>query len=105
MDALRLRCSGDRAEQRLAAIGKQGFAWLERQAEKAGFEVRTEDVRIDGYQQHRVLRKSAPPMSFATLDYEGMLVVRDPAALLAGIARGFGAAKAYGCGLMLIRRA
>lgn len=25
--------------------------------------------------------------------------------LLSGIARGFGAAKAYGCGLMLIRRA
>ena len=105
MDALRFRSSGDRAEHRLAEIGKQGFAWLERQAETAGFEVRMEEVRIDRYQQHRVLRKSAPPISFATLDYEGVLVVRDPAALLSGIARGFGAAKAYGCGLMLIRRA
>ena len=104
MDALHGRSSGERSDHRLAAIREQGFAWLERQAEKTGFEVRMEDVGIDGYRQHRVPRRSAPPLSFSSLDFEGILVVRDPAALLAGIARGFGASKAYGCGLMLIRR-
>ena len=44
-------------------------------------------------------------MSYSTLDFEGMLTVINPASFLPAIARGFGAAKAYGCGLMLIRRA
>ena len=43
-------------------------------------------------------------MTFATMDFNGILDVRDPVKLLTGLAQGFGAAKAYGCGLMLIRR-
>ena len=65
-----------------------------------------DDVAVDGYQQHRVSRRGpAAPMSFSTLDFDGMLVVREPAAFLSAVVRGFGASKAYGCGLMLIRRA
>ena len=106
MDALRTRSSGERAEHRLSAIQEQGFAWLQRQAKRAGFEVRSDDVEIDGYQQHRLgRRRPASPMWFSTLDFDGLLEVREPAAILPSIARGFGAAKAYGCGLMLIRRA
>ena len=45
------------------------------------------------------------PIRFSVLDFTGVLEVRDPAAFLAAIARGFGRAKAFGCGLMLIRRA
>ena len=44
-------------------------------------------------------------MLYSTLDFEGVvLTVSDPAALVPAIAHGFGGAKAYGCGLMLIRR-
>lgn len=94
-----------RADHRYDAIQKQGFAWLERQAEKAGFKIRAEDIRIDGYQQHRIVRKGvAAPMCFSTLDFDGVLEVHDPTVFLSCIVRGFGAAKAYGCGLMLIRR-
>jgi len=35
----------------------------------------------------------------------GALEIADPAAFLARLAQGFGRAKAFGCGLMLIRRA
>ncbi|WP_243641924.1 type I-E CRISPR-associated protein Cas6/Cse3/CasE [Rhodovulum steppense] len=42
---------------------------------------------------------------FGILDLEGRIEVTDPEALLARLARGFGRAKAFGCGLMLIRRA
>ena len=106
MDALRSLPEGTRAGHRLAAVREQGLAWLERQGTKAGFSVRTTDVRVDGYDQHRISRKGAArSMSYSTLDYEGILTVGDPASLLAAIARGFGAAKSYGCGLMLIRRA
>jgi CRISPR system Cascade subunit CasE len=38
------------------------------------------------------------------LDLEGVLVVSDPARFCHCLAQGFGRAKAFGCGLMLIRR-
>ena len=44
-------------------------------------------------------------MLYSTLDLDGVLTVSDPASLAPAIGQGFGAAKAYGCGLMLIRRA
>ena len=105
MDALRSHPKEHRAQFRLQAIRDQGYAWLERQAGKSGFAVNPEDVRIDGYQQNQVSRSaSSHSMSFSTLDFEGALEVREPEQFLACIANGFGAAKAYGCGLMLIRR-
>ena len=106
MDALRERPRSARAEHRFEAMRERGFAWLEGQGARAGFSVAPAGVRIDGYRQHRIPRKgAAKAMTFSTLDFDGVLEVRAPAAFLAGMARGFGAAKAYGCGLMLIRRA
>ena len=105
MDGLRSLAEGERARHRLAAMRDSGLAWLERQGARAGFSFRSGDVAVDGYDQHRISRTgSVPPMSYSTLDYEGILSVTDPAALLPAMARGFGGAKAYGCGLMLIRR-
>ena len=95
-----------RAEQRLDAIREQGLVWLDRQADRAGFAVEAGDVSIDGYRQHRVRRKNGRDcMSFSTLDFDGVLEVQHPALFLSAITHGFGPAKAFGCGLMLIRRA
>ncbi len=105
MDALRSHANGDRAVHRRAAVWEQGLAWLERQSGSAGFAFDPKCVRVDGYEQLRVSRKGSPAMAFSTLEFEGLLTVSDPDAFLSGIARGFGATKAYGCGLMLIRRA
>ena len=106
MDALRSHAKGERAVQRFETIREQGFAWLDRQGTKAGFRIDSADVAVDGYDQHRIARTgSAPAMLYSTLDFEGILTVSDPVTLLPAIAHGFGAAKAYGCGLMLIRRA
>ena len=106
MDALRLHTEGERAGHRRTAMDEQGFAWLERQGAKTGFMVHSNAVDVDGYDQHRISRKGATrPMSFSSLDFEGILTVTDPALFLPAITRGFGASKAYGCGLMLIRRA
>lgn len=106
MDVLRSHPDSERAERRLAVMREQGFAWIERQAQRAGFTVWPDGVRVDGYEQHRVARKgSTPAMSFSTLDFDGLLTVRTPDSFLTAIVDGFGSAKAYGCGLMLIRRA
>ena len=105
MDGLRSRAEGERAEHRLAVMREHGLAWLERQGARTGFTIRSDEVSVDGYDQHRISRaRSAPLMSYSTLEFEGILSVSDPATLLLSIAHGFGGAKAYGCGLMLIRR-
>ena len=105
MDALRSLPGGERADHRLRAMCEQGHAWIERQGASAGFSVRADGVRVDGYDQHRITRRGAArPMSYSTLDFEGVLTLSDPGSFLSAIARGFGAAKSYGCGLKLIRR-
>lgn len=104
MDALHAVPSGERAGLRQAAIVEAGRAWLARQGAVHGFEPEAE-VAVDGYEQVRVPRQGARPAIFGQLDFEGRLTVRDPAAFLPALAAGFGRARAFGCGLMLIRRA
>ena len=64
-------------------------------------------MRVDGYDQHRVTRKGVSTCNviFNAGLQRACLTVSDPDVFLATIVDGFGAAKAYGCGLMLIRRA
>jgi CRISPR system Cascade subunit CasE len=102
MDAL--RGAGDRAAQRPGTIVTAGRAWLAAQGARHGFTPDPE-VAVDGYDQRRLPRPGGTPMQFSTLDFEGRLTIDDPALFLAQLARGFGRAKAFGCGLMLIRRA
>jgi CRISPR system Cascade subunit CasE len=53
----------------------------------------------------RIPREDARAIIFSTLTFQGVLTVQEPETFLATVLRGFGAAKAYGCGLMLIGRA
>lgn len=105
MDQLRAYAQGKRARHRLDLVRTSGLDWLKRQGDKAGFDFQIDDVSVDGYSTHRIARKNGPAMAFSTLDFEGALTVTDPKQLLTALPKGFGASKAYGCGLMLIRRA
>jgi CRISPR system Cascade subunit CasE len=62
-------------------------------------------VKADGYDQRHIPRDGKAPITLSTLDFEGVLAVTDPPIFLAALASGFGRARAFGCGLMLIRRA
>lgn len=93
----------ERAASRAVAITEEGRDWLEAQGRRHGFRPLGEP-RIDGYARRRIVREGGPPVCFSTLDLDGVLEVTDPDAFLAAIVRGFGKAKAWGCGLMLIRR-
>lgn len=78
--------------------------WLVRCGDQFGFVVDEEHLQVEAYQQHsddtgRMLR-------FSTVDFSGALTVSDPEVFVTrALYRGVGHAKAFGCGLMLIRRA
>lgn len=119
-----LVASGAERPDESEIIRDAGLAWLTRQGERAGFrlieaeqDVIGDDglleqdpqhrsaVRVDGYRQHRVTRRGEKAITFSSLDFEGVLEVTDPDTFLTQVVTGFGPQKAFGCGLMLLRRA
>ena len=87
--------------------------WVTRQGASHGFAVTPAEnadietgLTITNYAQVPVeRRRGEKPAGISTVDITGVLTVTDPAAFVAKLSRGFGSAKAFGCGLMLIRRA
>jgi CRISPR system Cascade subunit CasE len=112
--ALRGLSTEARRAERDAVTQKVGAEWLAAQGARAGFRLAEEPdeeetarllVRVDGDHWHALRRESGGPIRYSSLDFEGVLVVDDPGRFLTAVAQGFGRAKAFGCGLMLIRRA
>ncbi len=115
MDALRKVPPGARAAERAHVMQTAGRCWLERQGERCGFVLppppEAEDCEATRAPRcvvaHRVLQvdHAGPAARLGILDFEGELEVRDPGRFVQALAQGFGRAKAFGCGLMLVRRA
>lgn len=113
------------AEQ--ATITRQGYtfiqqqiaAWLQGTGREPGFGAQhgfaiaqggsdtPPPLRVDGYRRHRLGGKDAGGRKawFTSVDLAGTLVVTDAQRFRNALHRGAGHAKAYGCGLLLIRRA
>jgi CRISPR system Cascade subunit CasE len=104
MDALRHVSPTERATARPDLMQSAGRAWLARQGEAHGFAVMGEAI-VGGYDRVTMPRTNARPAVFGVLDISGVLEVLDPTCFLASLVQGFGRARAFGCGLMLIRRA
>lgn len=80
-------------------------AWMATRAERLGFEIDSEHVRAEGYRPVRLPRGSGRDDATITIvDLKGVLTVTDPDRFVAGVCQGIGPAKAFGCGLILIRR-
>jgi len=96
-----------KGDQRRAArpemVVEAGRSWLARQGAAHGF-TPDEDVAVERYDTRRIPRDKGDPIEFGVLDFQGVLTVTDPARLLAALAQGLGRARAFGCGLLLIRR-
>lgn len=79
--------------------------WLSSRAERCGFEIGEGDVRTDGYRPVRFPRGPRQDDASVTMvDFEGRITVKDPSRFLESVTQGIGSAKAFGCGLMLVRR-
>lgn len=118
MDAIKEIRDESRAESRKRVMVQVATRWLETRSAKNGFVLTadsTEDnsdpmhvgpVQVHGYRVVRIHRgRGVQDLSVGVLDLEGEISVRDPDAFVSAIKQGFGRAKAFGCGLMLIKRA
>ena len=106
MDA-RKRLGPDWAEKttKPALIDEAGRAWLRKRAERHGFAFAERGVRFEGYRPLRFTKKKgAQAIHISVLDIQGLLEVRDPEAFADTLFRGIGPGKAFGCGLILVRR-
>lgn len=86
-------------------IQSAGFQWLDARAEKLGFAIRESQVRVDGYQQHRLHKaRQSRPIRFSTLEFNGVLTVTEPERFQQALYEGIGPAKGFGCGLLMVKR-
>jgi len=103
MDAKRAHPDFRNRPSQAELVQQAGPVWLQERTERYGFAL--EAVQVDGYRQHCVYRgQQGQPIRFSTLDYTGLLRVRDPEVFLQTLLSGVGHAKAFGCGLLLVRR-
>ena len=104
MDALYNVAKPDRARARTEIEHTVSRDWLARQGSRSGFEL-CGDIVVDGYDRVTLPRATGAPAVFGVLDLSGALEVTDPTTFLTKLSLGFGRARAWGCGLMLVRRA
>lgn len=87
-----------------------GRQWLLARVEAMGVSLLEETLRVEGYNIHRFIkngkggRQRQWGIQFASLDFEGCCVITDPQRLRTALFEGVGPAKAFGCGLMLVKR-
>ena len=85
-------------------VQQAGETWLSSRLEKNG--AKLEALNAEGYIQHQAHKKgSTKPIRYSTLDLAGTLSVTDPEAFTQTLYQGLGPAKAFGCGLLLVRKA
>ena len=118
MDALQGVARDDRADSRRRLLVPVAHAWMSRQGAQHGFSLeplsehdtdggwQPESFTVLGYRVLAIDRgRGKKPLNAGVLDIQGELQVQDPQAFERAVHRGFGRAKAFGCGLMLLRRA
>lgn len=93
----------ERPAKRMETADRVASEWLAALGQRTGFDV--ERLQVENYSVRRIFRGERPSVTFGLLDVEGILKVKQPDSFLAALAKGFGRARAFGCGLMLIRRA
>ena len=74
--------------------------WLQARCQRLGIALDDDALSVEGYEQHRGKNGE---LRFSTVDFSGSLRVVDAAALQQALVTGVGHAKAFGCGLLLIR--
>ena len=83
--------------------------WLIKQSESRGFSLSTIDGQqldctVINYTQEQFIKKSTlKPITYSSVDYQGVLTVTDVGLFLNTIYQGVGKSKGFGCGLFLVK--
>lgn len=83
------------------AIETAAVDWIKKRGVTHGYELTS--VEATGYRWNALPEKDRNA-GFSSMDYEGVLTVEDPELFVQMLVSGLGPSKAFGCGLMLIRR-
>jgi len=91
-------------------VQKHCAEWLDGVAKRNGFEIALTDeeeqqrkLQVDAYEQSKAGKRDHN-ISFSTVDFSGELLVTNPELFQQALFNGIGHAKAFGCGLLLVRR-
>lgn len=86
--------------------GKERLGGRDGRAGTHGFSVERKQVRFSGYQQVETGKtENGHQARISVLDMEGLCTVTDAARFQKVLLEGLGAAKGFGCGLMMVKRA
>ena len=102
MDLLKEEAKLDRAGYRMQLAKKAAYDWLMTRAAEHGFHL--DKLRLEGYRAERFARRDGTFGTLGIFDLKGALAITEPNSFLARLRQGFGRGKAFGCGLMLIKR-
>lgn len=80
-------------------VQKSCIAWLQSRASSNGFAVI--EASVDAYAQNRAGKRE---IQFSTVDFSGELLVTNPTLFQQALFNGLGHAKAFGCGLLLVKK-
>ena len=90
-------------QQQTKEAEQASIHWLEKKAECGGFKL--ESVQATGYLWHSLSdAKRKRNAGYSSMDYQGVLQIQNADTFRRQLQKGFGPAKRFGCGLMLIRR-
>lgn len=96
-------------EQRLPMadmVQRCGLEWLAARREKYGFEFDVQDVAVESYEQLQAFKPgSDKAIRYSVMDFRGLLRVTEPERFSQALFAGLGAAKAFGCGLLMVKPA
>lgn len=91
-------------ETALNTVSEQAaLTWMIGRGEKIGAEIHPEKLQATAYRWNALPEKGRRA-GFSSMDFEGVLTVTDPDVFRKKLAEGIGPSKAFGCGLMMIRR-
>lgn len=83
-----------------------GFEWLAARQQRLGLKLEEQGFLVDGYSQETFIKpKNRRRVRVTVLDMKGFAHVTDPDSLRDALMHGVGPAKAYGCGLLTVKRA
>ncbi len=102
----------DKLEWAVKAVVQQSLDnWLEKQGNRHGFKLCADDNRqpklqCSGYRWHGLLKKSVKgkKSGFSSVDFVGELQVIDVEKFSKALFEGIGRSKAFGCGLVMVKR-